>query len=232
MCAAEIQTGQMPLQAPLGEYDQLAFIIQQALAKMQTSTIVRVDSCTNAGGLSPVGFVDVTPLVNQVDSQGNPMPLVTIHGLPYSRIQGGANAIIIDPAPGDLGIALFASRDISNVKRAKAQANPGSHRQYNFSDGMYIGGLLNGTPTQFIQFNGSGITISSPAKVDSVAATSASITAPSISLGSAGQTLHALVTSIFMSLFNSHTHLTPSGESHVPTQQMDASHMTTVVKGG
>ena len=46
---------------------------------MQTATLVRVESCTNAGGVSPVGFVDVTPLVNQLTARDSPTPHVTIH---------------------------------------------------------------------------------------------------------------------------------------------------------
>lgn len=165
MSIDSVQPGWMPLQAPSGEFNRVSFIIQQAIAKMQTATVVRVESCTNNGGLSPVGFVDVVPMVNQIDSQGNPMPHTTIHNIPYSRIQGGSNGIVIDPEPGDIGICLFASRDISKVKSTKKQANPGSLRQNSFSDGMYIGGILNGTPTQYIQFNASGIKIHSPSSV-------------------------------------------------------------------
>ena len=44
--------GLMPLQAALGEFDRIAFMVQQALAKMQTATLVRIESCTNSGGLS------------------------------------------------------------------------------------------------------------------------------------------------------------------------------------
>ena len=157
--------GLMPLQAALGEFDRIAFMVQQALAKMQTATLVRVESCTNAGGVSPVGFVDVTPLVNQIDAQGNPTPHVTIYNLPYLRLQGGANGVIIDPQKGDIGVAVFASRDISKVKATRKQGNPGSHRQYSFSDGMYLGGMLNGTPTQYIQFSAAGIRIHSPTQV-------------------------------------------------------------------
>jgi hypothetical protein len=39
--------------------------------------------------------------------------------VPYFRVQGGADAIIIDPKVGDLGIAVFCSRDITGVKRSK-----------------------------------------------------------------------------------------------------------------
>jgi len=148
-----------------GEFNNLIFMVQQTLAKMQTATLVRIEACTNSGGLSPVGYVDITPLVNQLDGQGNPTPHVTIYNVPYLRVQGGGNAIITDPQKGDIGIAVFASRDISKVKVTKKQGNPGSFRQYNFADGMYIGGALNGTPTQYIQFSSAGIRIHSPTKV-------------------------------------------------------------------
>ena len=160
-----VTSGQQRPQSTWGDFNNIAFLVQQALGKMQTATLVRVESCTNAGGVSPVGFVDVTPLVNQIDAQGNPTPHVTIHNVPYFRLQGGANGVIIDPVAGDIGVCVFASRDISKVKSTKKQANPGSFRQYSFSDGMYLGGMLNGTPTQYVQFSAAGIKIHSPTAV-------------------------------------------------------------------
>lgn len=145
-----------------GEFNNIAFLVQQALLKMQTATLVRIESCTNNGSLDPVGFVDVTPLVNQIDGQGNATPHVTIYNVPYLRIQGGTSAIILDPKAGDIGVCVFASRDITKVKSTKKQANPGSWRQYSFSDGLYLGGMLNGTPEQYIQFNNTGVTITAP----------------------------------------------------------------------
>lgn len=142
-----------------GEYNNIIFAVQQAINKLQTSTLVRIEACTNDGDLSPVGFADVTPLVNQIDGAGNPTPHVTVYGLPYLRMQGGTSAIIMDPKPGDIGVAVFASRDISKVKLAKDQANPGSFRSYDFADGIYLGGLLNGTPEQYIRFDDSGISV-------------------------------------------------------------------------
>ena len=162
---AQIPDGALLPSSTWGEFNNMAFMVQQALGKMQTATLVRIESCTNAGGLSPVGYVDVTPLVNQLDGQGNPTPHVTIYNVPYFRLQGGANGIIIDPQKGDIGVAVFASRDISQVKTTKMQGNPGSHRQYSFADGMYLGGMLNGTPTQYIQFSTAGIRIHSPTRV-------------------------------------------------------------------
>lgn len=160
-----IPSGQAKPQSTWGEFNNISFLVQQALSKMQTATLVRVDACTNTGGVSPVGFVDVTPLVNQLDSQGNPMPHVTIHNVPYLRVQGGANAVIIDPQPGDIGMCAFASRDITKVKSQKAQSNPGSFRQYSFGDAMYLGGMLNAAPTQYVQFSEAGIKLHSPVAV-------------------------------------------------------------------
>jgi hypothetical protein len=145
-----------------GVHNNLAFIIQQALSKVQTATVVKVIACSNAGGVSLVGTVDVQILVNQISGQKVATPHVTMYGLPYLRIQGGVNAVIIDPQPGDIGIAVFASRDLTNVKSTKAQANPGSFRMHDFADGMYLGGLLNGVPTQYVQFGSGGVTIVSP----------------------------------------------------------------------
>lgn len=158
-----VPTGALKAWSTSGEYNNLAFIIGQAISKLQTATLVRVDKCTNDGDTSPVGFVNVTPLVNQIDAQGNPTPHVTIYNVPYLRVQGGNNAVIIDPQVGDIGVCVFASRDISKIKSTKKQGNPGSHRQYNFSDGMYLGGMLNAAPTQFVQFNADGITITGSA---------------------------------------------------------------------
>ncbi|MBO9332872.1 oxidoreductase [Achromobacter xylosoxidans] len=165
-------TGQAQAGEGVGEYGAQMFLISQALARLSTSTLVRVVAVTNAGGVAPVGFVDVLPLVNQLDGAGNAVPHAVLHNLPYFRLQGGTDAIILDPKIGDIGIAVFASRDISAVKASKRQANPGSWRSYDMADGLYVGGLLNGTPVQYVQFTAGGINVVSPSKV--------TITAPQI----------------------------------------------------
>jgi hypothetical protein len=91
---------------------------------------------------------------------GNPIPHDVIHNLPYFRLQGGTNAVIVDPDVGDKGFAVFCSRDISAVKRTKAIANPGSSRRFNWADGLYVGGVLNGTPANYVEVSPSGITVS------------------------------------------------------------------------
>jgi hypothetical protein len=157
-----------------GQYNAINFLVRQILNGVRTATLVQIVSVTNSGGVSPVGFVDVQPLVNQLDGYSNAVPHGVLHHLPYMRLQGGANAVIIDPQVGDIGIAVFADRDISSVSANKAQSNPGSFRQFDMADGMYIGGLLNGAPTQFVQFNSTGITITSPNKI--------TLTAPAVQI--------------------------------------------------
>lgn len=142
------------------------FAMETMLSQLNTVTLVKVVACTNSGGLSPVGFVDVQPMVHQVTGDRKPVPHGVIHNIPYFRIQGGANAVIIDPKKGDIGMCAFASRDISSVKNNKAPSPPPSHRTYDWADGLYLGGFLNGTPSQYIQFSDAGIKLSSPKEIE------------------------------------------------------------------
>lgn len=157
-----VASGQQQPSSTWGEFNNLMFVIQQALGKLSTSTLVRVEACTNNGALSPIGFVDITPLVNQMDGQSTPTPHTTIYNVPYFRLQGGTNAVIIDPVPGDIGMACFASRDITKIKSTRKQGNPGSMRQFSMADALYVGGMLNGAPTQYVQFSATGIKLHSP----------------------------------------------------------------------
>lgn len=175
--------------AAANPYASQEFIIQMTLGRAATATLVKVVAVTNAGELSPVGFVDVQPLVNQIDADGKPTPHGVIYGIPYFRIQGGTDAVIMDPKAGDIGMAAFASHDISSVKANKAQANPGSRRRFDMADGMYFGGLLNGTPAQYLQFQSDGIKVVSPSKITCVApsveinaSTQCKVTSPDIQL--------------------------------------------------
>lgn len=156
------------------EYGTLQFIIQQMLFRMETCTLVKVIACTRAGGVAPWGTVDVQPLISQVAGSGQVVPHKPLYRLPYLRLQGGANAIIMDPEPGDIGLACFASRDISAMKQQSAidavkggepGVPPGRGGGYDISDGLYVGGYLNGTPTQYVAFSADGIAIHSPVKV-------------------------------------------------------------------
>lgn len=144
------------------EYATLSFIWQQKMSQIATLTLVKIIDCTNDGGLEPVGTVTVQPLVNLMSGDRTSFPHKPLYHLPYLRTQGGANAIIMDPKPGDIGLAGFCSRDISAVQNSKAQANPGSYRMFSMADGLYIGGCLNGVPEQYVLFDDAGIVVVSP----------------------------------------------------------------------
>ena len=156
------------------------FFFEQMLAKVQTSLPVRVVAVTNSGGASPTGFVDVVPMVTQTDATGVAVPHTTIFNLPYCRVQGGANAVIIDPQVGDIGVAVFSSRDISKVKYTGKENPPGSDRRYSFSDGMYLFGIITTAPTQYIQFVEGGMVIHTPGTLSIQADGGVSITSPTL----------------------------------------------------
>ena len=126
---------------------------------------VKVLSVTNDGGVSPIGRVSVLPLVQQVDGEGNVTSHATIYDAPYMRIQGGSNAVILDPKVDDIGIAAFCDRDISVVKAAQDEGPPGSSRQADPADAVYLGSILAAAPTQYVRFSESGIELVSPVQV-------------------------------------------------------------------
>jgi hypothetical protein len=131
---------------------------------------VKIVSVTNSGGVSPIGYVDVQPLVGAMDGAGVVWPHGVIHNVPYMRIQGGANAIILDPQVGDIGIASVCDRDISAVKAAKDSAPPGSSRKHDFSDMVYLMTIIAEAPTQYMRFYEGGIDIVSPGDVNIISA--------------------------------------------------------------
>ena len=125
----------------------------------------------NGGGLAPVGTVNIQPLIQQRTATGEMVPYPVIYNAPYFRLQGGTNAIIIDPEPGDIGFAVFSSRDISGVKRTRGDSATASLRKFSLSDAIYVNGILNSTPKQYIQFSQAGITVYSPTAINLTAPT-------------------------------------------------------------
>lgn len=205
------------------EYNALAFLVRQILAGCNFATLVQVKKCTNNGGVAAVGTVDVQPLLNQQDGFGNAVPHGRLYSLPYVRVQGGVNAIIIDPAVGDIGIAVFADKDVSVVKSTKAQASPGSGRRFSMSDGLYIGGVLNAAPTNYVQFSGNNINVTSTGVVN--------VKAPAINLENTGSALQTLLNSTLLTWLNSHVHTDPQGgTTGMPTTTPPSTVSTTIVK--
>jgi hypothetical protein len=197
--------GQAGPSADSNDYNAMQFLIMATIAKMQTVSVVEVVA-VHGGGVAPTGTVDVKVLINLMTGNGQPVPHGIIYGVPFNRAQGGLSAIILDPVVGDVGMAAFASRDISSVKAARGQANPSSARQFDWADAIYVSGMLNAAPTNYIQIDDTdGVKIVSPVKVyisapivEVDASTSATVNSPAVTIGTA--------TTIDGVLFLTHTH--------------------------
>jgi hypothetical protein len=206
--------GQFDAGTGSSDFNSISFLIQQAMVKMQTVTLVKVIA-VHGGGVSITGTVDVQPMVNQTTGDNVAVAHGTIYGVPFFRAQGGTNALIVDPVAGDIGMCCFASRDISSVKSTRAVANPGSKRVYDWADGLYVGGFVNISPTQYIKFDETGITVVSPVKVtiqaadvDLEATGTVTVNAPTVKIEGGG-------TSIDAKAFLTHTHVgVQSGDSN------------------
>lgn len=127
------------------EFGRMQFVTEQLLNGLATTTLVQVKA-VDTGAQT----VDVQPLIAQIDGAGNAVAHGTINGLPWFALRAGSSAVKLVPRVGDIGAAVFCHNDISAVKKTKAPANPGSRRRFDWADGLYLGGFLGPTPTQFI----------------------------------------------------------------------------------
>lgn len=146
----------------------LEFTVERVLNRRGTMTMVKVvrapynaqDQDIAQGATGAVGYIDVQPLVNQLDGAGKAVPHGTVYGVPYVRYQGGGNAVINDPVFGDKGLMFIAHEDLSSVKATGAQANPGSRRRGAYEDGIFLGVVNGGAdPSQYMSFTAHGIDI-------------------------------------------------------------------------
>lgn len=134
-------------------YNQLEFIVRRILSEMvNTSALVRIDGCTSKGPDGPAGTVAATPLVAQTDAEGNALPMASLPSLPHYRMQAGIAAIIMDPVPGDIGVASFCKADSSTVKPGTTEPQrPGSFRSFDQADGMLVASVSNKAPKVWIE---------------------------------------------------------------------------------
>jgi hypothetical protein len=151
------------------------FIITKLIQGVHTCDLVQVLAVQPVSG--KVGFVTIQPLVQDTDTNSVVLAQTPIYNVPYLRYQGGSSAVILDPVKGDIGLALFAESDITNVKQTLEQGAPATSRTHSTADALYIGGVLNPDPTQWVKFQpgGAGIDIVSPGEVTLQAGTTVSI---------------------------------------------------------
>lgn len=148
-------------------HNVLSYGMEKAMSyRMNTAIPVRVDEVF-PGKTGPAGRVTVTPLVLLIDSYHQTLPQSQIFEVPYSRIQGGVAAVIIDPQPGDLGWVVFCKQDISLVKTGITEpVQPGSYRTFDTADAIYLGGILNQAPSIWLELTQEGVaTLHAPTKI-------------------------------------------------------------------
>jgi hypothetical protein len=165
-------TGQMLPPHNNSEFNRNAFQQHQLKAKTRTTIPVRVvkvykqDGKTAAvrGEAAGAGFIDVQPVISQVDGAGQRMDHTTVYHIPFARIYGGDFALIADPVVGDIGHIHVADRDTSSFEDTIRQGSmdlvlPSSQRRHDMADSHYVGGVLNNAPKQYITASDNGITI-------------------------------------------------------------------------
>ena len=136
------------------------YIINNLIANIHTMMPAKILSVTiPPDSLAPIGRCEVLPLVQQIDGSNNVYPMGKIINVPYLRVQGGSNAIVIDPQVGDVGLCGFCERDISIVKRTGELSAPDTRRKYDINSAVYMFTMMSGAPTQYIHFKTSGIDI-------------------------------------------------------------------------
>ena len=151
MADQNVVQGQMKPNTAGSPYNSLQFIIDQAIRhKVHTAVVVKVIKRTGQ-------YVDVLPLVTQIDGFGNAIAPTTLFHLPYMRYHAGIAAVILDPVPGDIGLAVFAQTDCSNVKQGTTEPQqPASFRENSMANGFFLGGFLNREPSTFIELKQDG----------------------------------------------------------------------------
>lgn len=155
-------------------YNTFNYLTRNIVNDVATAIPVKVVGVQ--AGTGSVGYVDVLPLVTFISGANEAVQPVNLYHLPYCRIQGGTAAIIVDPIVGDKGLAIFAQADCSTVNADTTEPQqPGSKRTHSQSDGFYLGGFLNQSPSCFIELKqdntivltaNSGITINGTVTVN------------------------------------------------------------------
>ena len=147
--------------------NSMEFFIRSLISQVvSTSLPVVVTAVERKGEEAGAGYVTVKPLLQPRNNSGDGLEVTTIPKLPYFRLQHGKAAIICDPKVGDIGLAVVAKQDISNINGSTTPKVPATYRKFDPSDSFYIGGFWGKAPEVFIHLEDEGtIKIKAPTKV-------------------------------------------------------------------
>ena len=220
-------TSNQKLNSGSSMFNALSFMTENIVKGMINTCIpVKVESCTKPSTGGAAGYVSCTPLVMQRGADGNSLMSVELPQLPFMRLQCGNCAIVADPQEGDIGLAVFAQQDCSNVSQGgSSPVQAGSFRCFDMADGFYIGGFLNNAPENWIEFDTEGnisvhateqITLDAPQIVLKGAITMQSQSGGNTSASISGEMAVSQNVTIGDLSMNSHTHTCPDGETSGP----------------
>lgn len=157
--ADQIVKGQQDFNTDASAYNAANFHIRQELNKINTAEPATVGA-VSGGGVDKAGTLSATPIVNLVTGTGEGMEQSPLFTIPYFRYQGGENAVIVDPKPGDVGLNVYAMRDTEVMKQGNGSAcNPGSARRYSKGDGFFFSGFINKKPRRYVMVDDEGLTL-------------------------------------------------------------------------
>lgn len=159
------RTSNRRLNSGASEYNAISFLVENMIKGMVNTAIpVRVDSCTKPGPGGAAGYVSATPLVMQRGADGKSLQPVSLPQLPFYRVQAGTAAVVLDPQPGDVGLAVFSQQDASNIEAGKTDpVQAGSFRAFDMSDGFFVSCHYGKTPTVYVELEqDKGITLKTP----------------------------------------------------------------------
>ena len=147
--------------------NSMEFFIRSLISQVvSTSLPVVVTAVERKGEEAGAGYVTVKPLLQPRNNSGDGLEVTTIPKLPYFRLQHGKAAIICDPKVGDIGLAVVAKQDISNINGSTTPKVPATYRKFAPSDSFYIGGFWGKAPEVFIHLEDEGtIKIKAPTKI-------------------------------------------------------------------
>lgn len=145
------KTGTSNYYAGTSKYNADDYHIRTVIDKLvNTAFIARIDSCSSSGE-GGTKTVNATPLICEIDGDGDILSMPSYQTLPHYRFQGGIAAFIADPQPGDLGVFVCMKRDSSGLSSGTTAAQkPATFRKFNLADAVMVATIHTKEPTVWI----------------------------------------------------------------------------------
>lgn len=142
------------------------FFIMERFLNSKSFIMLGIVTAVKQGKDNEMSFVDLKPLVTDQSAQGEILDSGTIYNAPVWRLQRGGSAVIMDPVVGDIGLMAICDKDIRTAVDSRKQSLPASGRNHSPGDAIYLGGVLNNSPSQYLRFMDDGIDLVSPLVVN------------------------------------------------------------------